>query len=127
MASGYTSRNVLLNGTAQAVAASATEQVVSEVFLISADDADAFRADLVVTGHSGTVDAVLEFTHSNDGPWISGKEVSVTGNGTAAIIYNPNVAGDQEYMPLPPLCRISITTAAASGATIEAVWVATRR
>jgi hypothetical protein len=94
--------------------------------VISADDADSFRADLTISGHSGTVSAYLQMSHDGT-TWIDGKSVSISGNGNAAIVYNLNVAGDQAYMPLAPICRIAITTAGASGATVDAAWVATRR
>lgn len=126
MASGYTSENVLLNAASQAVAASQTKQVVTNTFHISADDADAFRLDLTVSGHSGTVTAILQFSHDNS-TWIDGKSGSVTGDGNFAIIYNPNVAGDQAYLPLPPRGRVAITTAGASGATVTAAWKACRK
>jgi hypothetical protein len=119
---GYTSRSQLLQATSQAVAASQTNQVVSEVFTLTSADASRFRADLTAESTTGTVTVMLQSSHDGT-TWIDGKDVSVA-DGTVTVNYLPEVAGDQTYLPLPPLGRFAVTTAGASGTTISAIRVA---
>jgi hypothetical protein len=117
MGIGYTSKSILLGSVAQVVPASQTKQVISPVFAISAEDSLDFRADVTAASTSGTTSIMLQTSH--DGvTWIDGKVVTVA-DGNVAITYLDTVAGDQTYLPLRPLGRLAVTTAAASGTTIS--------
>jgi hypothetical protein len=125
MASGYTSKSVLLRNTAQVVGASATKTVVSSVFPITADDSTHFRADLTASVSSGTCSYMLQ-TSQDGTTWVDGKVISIAADGNIAINYLAEVAGDQTYLPLRPLGRFAVTTAGASGVTVDAIRVATK-
>ncbi len=110
MSSGRKPRSVLLAGATQAVLASATKQVVSAVFPITFEARLAFRADLTFASTAGGSPTVMLETSQDGVTWNDGKAVTVA-DGQVKVAYLPNVAGDQTYMPLQGLGRLSVTTA----------------
>lgn len=121
--SGHRVDNVLLRQAAQAVGASATDQVVSSNFPITAEDSKMMKIMVAVTGKSGTVTAKLQDSHDGGTTWGDAGSVSVTADGNFEINHN---IYDGTTATLWPLGRVVITTSTTSGATITAVRV-TRR
>lgn len=116
-------KNMVLKGTAQAVAASQTKQVVSDTIEgLSTEDSKVFQVVIEVSGHSGTVTGVLQ--DSPDGSnWSDVKTVSITGDGQFEIANNVYNGTDA---PMWNQARVCITTAAASGVTVDKVIVSRR-
>ncbi len=116
--SGYTSESVLLAATAQAVAASQTDQVVSKVFTLSKDDSRYSVFDFNCSGISGTVTAKIQDSHDGS-KWYDSKTATISTQYTRLDISADDTTNDINYVPLRPLCRLVITTAGASGATVD--------
>jgi hypothetical protein len=125
MSSGHTSKNRVKAGTAQAVGASATKQVVSDVFRIENNSRKEFRADATAASTTSSSGITLILQTSHDGStWVDGKSTTISGDGNITVNYLPNVAGDQAYLPLRPLGRFVVTTGSGDAVTISALWVA---
>lgn len=120
--SGHRTDNVLIKQTTQVVGASATKQAVSNVFSISAEDSKLMKVMVAVTGHSGTVTAILQDSHDGT-TYADVASVSVTGDGDFEINHN---IYDGTSAPMWVHGRVVVTTAGASGASITACRV-TRR
>ena len=125
MSRNWISKEVVLNGTNQAVAASQTDQVVSEVFRVG----DPRYIVVDVTAASVTVtNAITVKLQDSDGSdvWhVKGTQgsASITGNGTVTIKLMIENADDQAQLPLRPLIRVGVTTGVDDAATITKVRV----
>lgn len=121
--SGYNVKNFLLKGTSQAIGASETDTAVTVPFKISENDSKNTLVKLVASGHSGTVTGKLQDSFDGGTTWEDVASVSITGNGNFEIEHDHSEASTGVMWTLG---RVVITTAAASGVTIDKVYV-TRR
>ena len=121
--SGYNVKNFLLTGTSQVIGASETDTPVTPAFKISENDSKNMLVKLVASGHSGTVTGKLQDSFDGGTTWEDAGSVSITGNGNFEIEHDHSEASTGVLWALG---RIVITTAGASGVTIDAAYV-TRR
>jgi hypothetical protein len=122
---GYAVEDKLLREENQAIGNSAINQVISDVFRMSDEDALNFicRVTSSVTTVGSGITATLQesFDGSN---WVAtDKTVAITGNGVFEMAVN---AFDAES-PLAPQCRVVITTAADAVTTITNIHITRRR
>jgi hypothetical protein len=128
MARTWVSRDVLLNNTSVVVGASETNTVVSETFRIhdpSRIIVDITASSVTDAGADSSIVAKIQDS-SGSGTWSTkGSEgnVAITGNGTFSITLMIENSSDQAELPLRPLGRIVVTTAAGDTATIDNVRV----
>jgi hypothetical protein len=116
--SGYTSESVLLQAAAQVLGASVTKQVVSNVFHFSAEDSLYSVFEITSSGRSGTVTAYLQ-TSLDGTTWSDTKTVTVNANAVYLKISANDTTNDIDYVPLRPLGRLAVTTAGASGVSVD--------
>jgi len=129
--SGYIPQDVLLNKTAQVVGASATDQVVSKEFRISANGAKFLVVDLVVSAItvSAGIDFELQTTagvdHLGNEKWIAtGKAaVALTAVGMKTLSFNNGLAADAAFLPLRPKARVVVTSGAGDTVTVANVFI----
>lgn len=116
-------KSCLLGGTSQAVEASATKQVVSEV-VNSVSEADSMIVQVMieVSGYSGTVTGILQDSHDGD-TWNDVKTVTIDDDGQFEIVNNVYNGTDE---PTWNQLRVAITTAAASAVTVDEVTISKR-
>lgn len=103
------------------VGASQTDAPVSQEFAITAGGARSIVIAIKCTGHSGTVTAKLQSRLFQEA-WVDSKTVSISGNGTFYIKLLAENSSDQAFLPLLSRGRIVITTAGASGVTVNQVY-----
>ncbi len=126
---GHMFKNVVKNATAQAVSASATNQVVSDVFRLSHADSLWFRARVKFSSQTVAVGvtAKLQTNSHIDGVWLDSKTLALTGaSGTFEFKLLKEDTNDQTYLPLLSLARIVITTGAGDATTIDSIFVSNR-
>lgn len=116
---GYTYKSVLLDGTAQAVAESATDQVISEVFRITAADSLNIVFDIKASAVTGTV--TLKLQDSVDGQnWYDKKTVDVSATTKTTLkLTQVDSTNDAAHLPLRCLGRLVATTAGGEDITIS--------
>lgn len=126
--SGYTTKNVLKELTAQSVAANASAQLVSaDQIHVFAEDSLHFRVDVAISAIVVATGISLILQHSYNGSdWDNAKTVALTTTGRKALTMLVEVAADQAILPLRPLCRLVVTTGAGDSVTISGVYI-TRR
>ncbi len=127
---GYSTKQVVLKNTTQAVIASQTAQVVSETFAIRGDLARDFIVKILVnpatvgSGITGILQTTMAQTAAGVDIWEDSKTIAITTVATDTLFtikLLDTVAGDQTYLPLAPRGRIAITTAA--GATVSVLKI----
>ena len=122
----WTGRNILKDKTAIAVIASQTNQVISEIESIG--NGMALRVEIGAAAATTTVTnsivAKLQTSLGNN-VWVDAKTVTIDdGSEFYTILLNPNVAGDQAFLPLGPLIRVVITTGVGDITTIGYIRIA---
>lgn len=110
--------------------ASASDVVISKPFVLL--DGLSLRVDVRHTAVTGTCTLKLQVSAGPDIDidgvllWTDAKTSTLTvGAGVAysSLTLLPQVAADQQYLPLPQVARIVLSTAAASGCTISKINV----
>jgi peptidoglycan hydrolase-like protein with peptidoglycan-binding domain len=129
---GYQAKKVLKNRTSQAVAASQTNQVVSDVFALTAEGATrGLRIDIHVSAITVAAAITAQLQHAVDAdsdfaaPDNSVSKVSLTGATAAwfSIPLSATDADDDALFPLRPIARIVVTTGAGDSVTIDDIRV----
>lgn len=112
------------------VGASASNVVISKPFVLL--DGLSLRVDVRHTDVTGTCTLKLQVSAGPDIDidgvllWTDAKTSTLTvGAGVAysSLTLLPQVAGDQQYLPLPQIARLVLSTAVASGCTISKINV----
>jgi len=120
------STNILKSRTSQAIGASQTDLVISEVLKI--DVGTRIRVDIAASSVTSAVGLTVKLQDSMDKlTWStlsSAGQVAVTVDATVTINLLDTVSGDQVDLPLRPFIRVIITTGAGDAATIDAIFVA---
>lgn len=119
--------NEVLAGQKQSVAISQSNQVVSNAFLINADDSVAFGFQIAATVISGTA-AIVKLQHSIDGIlWAdvdaTNAKVTLASTGSYPLMLNVNNSSIAAKMPLFRMCRFVCTTTVADAVVITACLV----
>jgi len=122
----YKSQNIVKGATSISVAASQTNSVVSESFRIN--DPKTLAVDFYVSAvtDGGSDSSVIVKVQSSSGGdnWVDSKAAAaVTSTGWKSITLMAETAGDQSYLPLRPLVRVVVTTAAGDAITIRDIIV----
>jgi len=120
---GYTIKNRLTDLTSIVQGASVTKAAVTKNFKIS--DGDSKHTLLAVTASSvsGTATIFLQSSFDGGATWVDSVATGTISNGTTQFDLNLSNGSDTQTWPLG---RVVLTTAGASGATIDAVYVSTR-
>ncbi len=120
---GYTIKNRLTDLTSIVQGASVTAAAVTKSFKIS--DSDSLHTNVAVTASSvtGTATIILQSSFDGGTTWIDSAATGTISNGTTQFDLNVSNGSDTQIWPLG---RVVLTTAGASGATIDAVYVSTR-
>lgn len=104
-------------------AAEQTKVATSALFRISHEDSKHIAIQITASAVTGTVSAFLETSIDGGATWSEAGTVAIGNTDPKLIEYYYEA---ESYVPLYPLARISITTAAASTVTVESI-LATRR
>jgi hypothetical protein len=121
----YSPKPILKNLTAQVIPASQTSIPVSSEFVVTEEGSHSCIIGLKVTGYSGTVSATLQHSLFGTDTWRNDGTVSITGSGWFYIdhfAYAVNNGNTVKY-PIGSIARVVVTTATASGVTVEACHV----
>lgn len=119
---GYFPRDVKKHGLA-AIGASATNQVISEIFPITAGGARMMVVKLKVSGVTLATAITAKLQTGIDQEFVDSKTVSITANGNFYIKLMAETAADQTFLPLLRSGQIVITTGAGDAATIDKIQV----
>lgn len=115
----------VLKKASQAVAASQTNQVVSDLFKIA--DPAYLIIDITVNPAVVATGITAKLQDSMDNTlWVDKKTVSITAVSSDTLFVIkllPDVAGDQASLPLRPTGRIVVSTGAGDSCTIKSVKV----
>lgn len=126
----YVAKNELLNGASQAVTASQTAKVVSNVFRITAQDSLNFLCRVKAASTTVAAAITAKLQESWDGTnWEAvgnRAQVSITADGTFEISLVATDTSDAAQLPLWPQARVVIDTGAGDAVTITEVWVTKR-
>lgn len=118
--SAYSSRAFLLNNSEPpSIGNSVTEEVISQVDLISCDDSKDLYVVAECSGVSGAGTVIkLQECHRKDGTFtdVSGATVTVTGNGNFEIYYR------SESTSIKPFLRVVVTTGGSDAVTIDKLF-----
>ena len=120
--SAYSNQSILLNKEAQAVAINATNQVVSDINLISCDESRDMYLIAECSGVAGGAGVIkLQQCHRKDGVFldVSGATVTVTADGIFVIEINERADADSA---LYPFVRLVSTTGGADTITIDRLY-----
>lgn len=119
----YSARQILKQNTTQVLGASQTSVPVSDEIPVTSEGSRSCIVGLKVSGYSGTVTATLQHSLVSgvNANWRSDGTVSITGDNWFYIdhfAYAVNNGNTVKY-PIGSIARVVITTAAASGVTVE--------
>lgn len=112
----------VLKGTTQTVGASAQNTVLGKEFGVS--DGERIRIDLIASALTvgAGITAKLQVSPGVDSTgakiWVDSKTAAMTATGASTITLQPEVTGDQTYLPLPDTARVVVTTGAGSSVTV---------
>jgi hypothetical protein len=126
MSGGWTGQERILNGTAQAVLSSKTNQVFSFPFSISNGGAmEGLRIDIKTASVTVTNDIVFTLQHLVNGTWTTVKSDNtlVTAGTLVTIKLHENVPADYALLPLTDQARVVITTGVDDVATVSSIRV----
>lgn len=130
MSDGYKFKNVVKDGASQVVGASATNQVVSNVFPMSTQDSLYFLAKIVCTTVTAAAGITAKLQESwNGATWEdvgNRAQVSVTTDGNFEISILATDSSDAAQLPIWALGRIVVTTGAGDAVTVTEVWISRR-
>lgn len=123
--------NDLMKATVQSVGASETNTVLgAKQFGVS--DGSRLRIDMIASAFTLGAGITLKLQVSpgldanGAAIWVDAKTAAVTATGATTITLNPEVAGDQAFLPLPTIARVVVTTGAGSALTVIHVNVLQR-
>ena len=122
---GYTSRDLLTNGTSIVVGASETNTVVTNTFKISDADAKTMlvKIEAITVTSATAITANLQDSWDGGTTWADVKTVAIAADGAVEIEVNTLDGGDTLMWPLG---RVTIDSGSGDAATITNVFV-TRR
>lgn len=127
MANGYKLERRIIGEAAVTVGASATAEL-TDTFLRSAADSDI--TSIVATIASLTAGAgitlKLQGSWDNGTTWTDEATLALTTTGVKEIHYRAGWDGAAVKDPLPPLCRVVVTTTAGSALGVSQVLVSKR-
>lgn len=120
---------VLLKNEQQSVAAEQTDQVISKEFPIKAGDRLLIEMLVSAATVSAGITAKLQTStiEASDGTryWNDSKTVSITGvtdpDETFQITLNPEVSGDQGFLPLGAFGRVVMSTGTGDSVTVDQI------
>ena len=126
--SNLKSKDLLSDG---AVGASETDSPLSVTFEVSGEDSRVLSVDILYADAVVATGITAKLQTSPDSlNWIDTKTVAITGavatTTLKSITLNPEVVGDQGFLPLRKYCRVVISSGAGDSATIDACYISTR-
>lgn len=127
--SAHSAKSVLLNNASQAVTASQTNSVLSEVFSLSEADARQLVVDFNVSAITVVAAVTAKLQDSQDGTnWFDKKTLALTATGWKTIkITDADATNDAQWLPLRHQARLVVTTGVGDSVTVDAVIRSTRK
>lgn len=122
----YVVENVVRGRAAFVLAASLTDEPITEVFRLEGLDATAFRIDFSASAVTGSIDIKLQTRMSDDVAWADAKTGAIAATGVTSLKLLDTVAGDQPFLPLGGQCRVVATSGAGEALTLDGVYRARR-